>query len=149
MTCNVFFLINNSERWIDLIERHQKDKLSTKTVSNFKVWFEYLERPDDPANARYRCRICHKYYDNMGFPKNRKPAVALTSGVLFDSKKRNQEVLSDHDKSRSHMNVISNLEERAAKKPYSRSTEENTEENKYFEVTARVITLELFMLLIS
>lgn len=131
------------ERWIGLIDKYQKEKLSTKTVSNFKTWFEYLERKDKPEDARYRCRLCHKHFDEMGFPKNRKPAIAYEAGVLFESKKKNQEALSDHAKSKAHLNVISKLQESAAKKQRSSFLQdertEETKNNKYLEVTARII----------
>lgn len=131
------------EKWIRLIQKNQKEKLSIKTVSNFKNWFEYLEKTDKPEDARYRCRLCYKHYDEMGFPKNRKPAIALESGVLFGNKKKNQDALSEHAKSKAHANVISKLQKIVAKKQRTSFLQdeqtEETKNNKYLEVTARII----------
>lgn len=46
----------------------------------------------------------------MRLPSNRKPALANEIGILFDSKKKNQEALSDHAKSKAHLNVIASTE---------------------------------------
>ncbi|XP_031639159.1 E3 SUMO-protein ligase KIAA1586-like, partial [Contarinia nasturtii] len=79
----------------------------------------------------------------MGFPKNRKPAVAFENGVLFDTKKKNQETLSEHAKSKAHANVISKLQQDAAKKQRTSFLQgeeaEETKDNNYLEVTARII----------
>lgn len=139
--CHVF--VFSRENWIEIIEKNQKTKLSTKTVSNFKVWFEYLERKDDPGNARYRCRICHDHYDKLGFPKNHKPAIANEFGILFDTKKKNQEALSEHAKSKAHANVISKLQQNSARNQRKRFLQdehsEETKDKNYLEITARVI----------
>lgn len=140
---SILFHLYYREKWIEMIGTNQKDILSIKTVSNNKVWFEYLENKRDPAKSRYRCRLCYKYYDSMHLPSNRKPAVANKEGVLQNTKKKNQETISEHAKSVGHTNIISSLQAQSAKKQRNNFLmNEQKEENandKYLEITSRMI----------
>lgn len=141
------FLIKNvsscRNKWLSSIEKHQKQLISTVTVSKNQNWFEYLEDKQQPSMSRYRCRLCAKYYSEFQLPSNRRPAVANKEGVLHNSKKKNQETIAEHGKSLSHTTIISNLKARAFKK--QRTTffnEQRTDEqrnDKYLEVTSRMI----------
>lgn len=54
----------------------------------------------------------------MNFPSNRKPAMANDDGVLFDDKKKNQQAISEHVKSKAHNNIISNLQKTQQKSSF-------------------------------
>lgn len=79
----------------------------------------------------------------MLLPKNSKPALAFQSGVLYDNYKKNQDSIAEHTRSISHANIISNLQNIAAKRQRSSFLiDEQIEESrneKYLEVTARMI----------
>lgn len=127
---------------MQLIKDNQKDKIPLKTVEKNKVWFEYLPNNQQPADSRYRCRICYKYYDEMNLPQNTKPALAERHGQLFNVYKKNQETISNHAKSVIHANIISRLKVEAAKRQRIEiSQNEQTEEMNDYErllITARM-----------
>lgn len=79
----------------------------------------------------------------MHLPRNNKPALASDEGILYPTYKRNQEILSLHPKSVTHLNIIENLQARVSKKQRrSVFDDEVIEENKnekYLEITARMI----------
>lgn len=79
----------------------------------------------------------------MHLPKNSKPSLAFKEGLLKLTKKRNTDAINDHAKSISHLNIIANLKEKAAKKQrtsiISYEQSEEAAKNNYLEVTSRMI----------
>lgn len=98
---------------------------------------------EHPHLSRYRCRLCYKYFDEMHLPKQSKPMLAFEKGSLYDTYKKNQEVINDLAKSISHTNIISNLQAKASKKQRSSYFQdeqaEEKKDNKFLEITARMI----------
>lgn len=135
----VIFSQRYSDSWIEAITQHQSDLLPTKTVLNYKSWFEYLKNEEQPKNSKFRCRLCFKYFNKMNFPKHTMSAFAKKEGLLKTSKKKNQDALYEHAKSACHLNIISNLKENFAKKQrLSVFTDEQLEETKNTHLKATI-----------
>lgn len=114
---------------MQLIKDNQKGLIPPKTVQKNKVWFQYLPNSAQPAESRYRCRICSKYYDQIGLPQNQKPVLATERGQLYKDYKKNHEAISSHASSSMHLNIVSFLKGESAKRQRTEiSQHEQTEE---------------------
>lgn len=81
-----------------------------------KSWFEYLFNGENPQLSTYRCRLCHKYYDEFGLQSNHKPALAEAAGSRRFDKAQNKKRILDHSKTPGHMKIIEILEKKSAKR---------------------------------
>lgn len=77
----------------------------------------------------------------MKFPKNAKPALAAKEGILKSTKRQNQDSIYEHAKSKTHLNIITNLQkESVAKKrrltPFLTS---NDRKDNYLLVTSKML----------
>lgn len=79
-------------------------------------WFEYIFNEESPERSTYRCRICHKYYDEFGLQSNHKTGLAETGGMLRSDKAQNKRNILDHPKKPGHLKIIETLERRSAKR---------------------------------
>lgn len=111
----ILFILYFSNNWLKLIEENQKKLLSTEVIQRYKEWFEYLPSASTPAESRYRCRLCYKYYDKLRLDVRYRNALAVESGVLKDTKEQNNYVLGRHEHT-SHKTVVEMLQKQAQEK---------------------------------
>lgn len=103
-------------RWIEQIRSHQSHLIPLDAVENNKVWFEYQFNSADPKESTYRCRICHKYYDEFKLQSRYKNTFADEKGSLRTLKADNKKAILEHSKSSAHTTIIQMLTERKAKR---------------------------------
>ena len=68
-------------------------------------WKKWLEVIITAEGTSVRCRICNKYFDELGFPYQEKPGLAKPEGILLkmnknkteDSKRKIYELLKEHE----------------------------------------------------
>uniref|UniRef100_A0A915J9F9 DUF4371 domain-containing protein n=1 Tax=Romanomermis culicivorax TaxID=13658 RepID=A0A915J9F9_ROMCU len=134
------FFQNN---WIKLMETHQKSLLPIKTITDNKVWFEYLPNTENPTTSTYRCRLCSKYFNKLGMDARYKPLLANPDGVLRADYHWNWQIIKDHAQSKPHQNIIAKLEQAAVEvlpESFKEIQVQNEQEdNKYYAVTMRMI----------
>lgn len=129
--------------WIDLIEANQKNLIPSFNVKNNKNWFEYLPNNENPVASRYRCRLCHKYYDEFNLDKRHKNALANDEGQLNQKLEKNREIISNHGSSKGHLNVVEILQKHSKKRLRTdfdvirRENESN--DNDRFKITSRMM----------
>ena len=128
--------------WLDQIKQYQIDLIPFVTVSKNKIWFEYLFNANNPEKSRYRCRICHKYYDALSMEANYKTALAFEEGVLKTTRKKNADKINKHAISRAHKEIIGFLVQGKKKKLSESFTDiQHKEDMKHeaLKVTAQMI----------
>lgn len=104
------------KKWIEQIKEHQDRLIPIDVVEKSKSWFEYIYNVESPERSTYRCRICHKYYDDFGLSNRYKSPLANTDGTLKSDKSENRRAIQDHPKKHGHLKVIEKLEERNCKR---------------------------------
>lgn len=109
-------LNNFRNEWITQIATHQNGLIPVDEVEKHKMWFQYIFNKEEPVKSTYRCRLCHKYYDEFNLDKRWKSPFSAEVGTLKKYKKDNKDAISDHGKSVGHQNIIQMLQDQSAKR---------------------------------
>lgn len=112
----LFYVFDFRNEWLHQIETHQSQIIPIDAVEKSKSWFEYLFNEKSPKESTYRCRICHKYYDEFRLQSNHKTGLAETKGMRKTDKAQNKRNILDHPSKPGHMKVIELLEKRTVKR---------------------------------
>lgn len=103
-------------RWLEEIRTHQLELIPLDAFESNKVWIEYLFNSAEPKKSTYRCRLCHKYFDEFKIRPQYKSSIADEEGMLRFDKKLNRFAITSHANSSSHTTVIEKLQLRSAKR---------------------------------
>lgn len=103
-------------RWLEEIKTHQRDLIPLDDFESNKVWIEYLFNSAEPAKSTYRCRLCHKYYDEFRLRPQYRSGIAEEAGTLKADKSLNKFAINAHVKTYSHTTIIEKLQIRSTKR---------------------------------
>lgn len=83
------------DEWMVTITKYQKHLFPAPSdiKRDHAVWFEYVFDRENPIESKFRCRLCHKYYDKFKLALNYRNA--LVDGVI-GTRQRNLELLKKH-----------------------------------------------------
>lgn len=129
--------------WIGLIDANQRNLIPSFTVSKNKNWFEYLFNSENPVTSRYRCRLCHKYFDAFNLDKRHKSTLASDEGHLNPKLEKNRDIISGHAGSKTHLSIVEILKKGNQKRLRTdfevirRENESN--DNNRLKVTSRML----------
>ena len=77
---------------------------------NIRTWWEYLPNAAEPRKSAYRCKLCHKYYDQFKLDPRYKTSFAREEGQLRNTKRKNRDEISQHGTTPGHRKVVEELQ---------------------------------------
>ena len=103
--------------WVDLIKTHQRRLMPWRVIQNsrqIRQWFEFIHDAATPAESRFRCWLCNKFFALAGISPGKMDGFANATGKLHPHYESNLRTINGHAKSGKHQEVIKALKAEGA-----------------------------------